>query len=103
MGQVTDDAVVDEEKIMNKALAYYGTVNQEIIVVEELSELQKEVTKDLRGKLDIDHMTEEIADAEIAIKYLKLINHIPQENVDLIKKAKLQRLRNNLICEGADL
>jgi len=39
--------------------------------IEELAELQKELTKFLRGKLRREKLIEEIADVEIALKNIK--------------------------------
>lgn len=41
---------------------YPQLVPQHVYLLEELAELQKEVTKDQRNKGDMDHIKEEIAD-----------------------------------------
>ena len=45
----------------------YG-YKQIIVAIEELSELQKELTKSLRDKIDKEHLTEEIADVKIMLE-----------------------------------
>ena len=45
---------------------------QVVVAIEELSELQKELCKTLRGKADIDHITEELADVWIMFQQMKL-------------------------------
>ena len=49
------------------ALTAYGTRNQLIVAVEELSECQKEICKVLRGDGDLEHLAEEVADATIML------------------------------------
>lgn len=41
----------ENKKVLEKAIEHYGEVNQKFVaIIEELSELQKEITKDLRGQ-----------------------------------------------------
>lgn len=54
---------------------------QEIIWVEELSELQKEITKSLRGKLRKDCMEEELADVLICLEQLKIKYNISDDEL----------------------
>ena len=57
----------DELKIYEKAISTYGKANQLTMVLEETSELQKEICKILRGEGDVDHLAEEYADVEITM------------------------------------
>lgn len=87
-----------EQTYMN-ALIRYGTGMQCIVAVEELSEAQKEICKALRGKLDKDHLAEEIADATIVLEQMRIffgINDMVCEKMD----EKIQRLDDRL--KGAD-
>nr|DAT89583.1 MAG TPA: NTP-PPase-like protein [Caudoviricetes sp.] len=36
--------------VLNSAIRTFGKENQKVVTIEELAELQKELTKDLRGK-----------------------------------------------------
>lgn len=58
------------------ALIHYGEKNQMTVALEELSECQKEICKVLRGKGDLGHLAEEIADATIMLEQLRLIFQI---------------------------
>ena len=58
------------------ALTAYGTRNQLIVAVEELSECQKEICKFLRGCGDIEHLAEEVADATIMLEQIRLMFNI---------------------------
>jgi NTP pyrophosphatase (non-canonical NTP hydrolase) len=77
----------------------YGHRNL-IIVMEELSELQKEVSKELRGKGDKYAMLEEIADVEIGKMYLKQVCNISDEDIAKAVQIKLRRLENVLEEKG---
>lgn len=66
-----------------------------IVVLEELSELQKEVTKYIRGKRDRIGMIEEMADVLIAIMYLQDICGI--ETTELYKAMNVKDNRIFLI------
>lgn len=57
--------------VYNKALERYGKETQIVVAVEELSEATKELCKFLRGKGDIDHLAEEVADAFIMLEQVE--------------------------------
>lgn len=65
-----------------------------VVAMEELSELQKEISKALRDNADINHITEEIADVEIVIEKLKKQFKISNSNIEKWKKFKKQRTKN---------
>lgn len=58
-------------KTYTNALVHYGLEKQMVVAVEELSEVQKEICKYLRGLGNADHMAEEIADATIMLEQLR--------------------------------
>lgn len=81
------------------ALNTYGIEHQIFMVFEEMSELQKELCKFLRGKEPTAQrlrIAEEIADVEIMLDQMKIYfkNH---EAVEKNKKYKLKRLKQNLL------
>lgn len=73
----------------------YGLDAQLTVVIEELSELLKEVCKVKRGMAHTDHLAEEIADVEIMCEQLRYIFDLDFA-VDAWKKAKLLRLAERL-------
>lgn len=77
------------EDIYSKAIEKFGHENQLIVAIEELSELQKELTKALRGKLRIEKLLEEIADVEIILEQLKLM----YSDCQIEKLTKISRLK----------
>lgn len=70
---------------------------QIIVAVEELSELQKELCKYLRGNCDMSHLTEEIADVEIMLEQIKLFFNIDKQLLGTLKQYKLDRTKKRLL------
>ena len=70
------------------AIRTFGIQSQVIVAIEELSELQKELTKFLRGDHDIDHISEEMADVYIMLDQLCMIF----SNLDSITEWKIKKL-----------
>lgn len=68
---------------------------QIIVAIEELSELQKELTKYQRGIGKLDHIAEEIADCEIMLKQMKILFRC-SKNVKKWEWLKLQRIEKLL-------
>lgn len=86
---------MNERKILQKAIDRWGEDAQTKMVLEEMSELQKEICKRWRGKDNLDAIAEETADVEIMLDQLKMMLDI-QEEVLAYRKAKLERLRERL-------
>ena len=63
-----------------------------IIAMEELSELQKEISKELRGKGDSTAILEELADVSIVIYYIKEICGITDDALNKAINVKKDRL-----------
>lgn len=84
-----------KNELFERARSHYGLKQQVIVAIEELSELQKELTKFLRLKADYDHIAEEIADVEICCEELK--QYFKLHNiVGTWKSQKLQRLQSRI-------
>ncbi|GAA0103258.1 nucleoside triphosphate pyrophosphohydrolase family protein [Paraclostridium bifermentans] len=63
-----------------------------VVAMEELSELTKEISKALRDKLNIENMTEEIADVEIVVDKLKKKFNISDKDIEKWKEYKKSRI-----------
>ena len=74
----------------------YGKM-QLIVAIEELSELQKELTKYIRGKSDREHLIEEIADVQLMIDELKEYFNISQISIYRMKRKKIIRTQKRLL------
>lgn len=82
-----------KQDLYNSLFDKFGSVTQLIVTIEELSELQKAITKLLRNKVTQDNitaMTEEIADVEIMLEQIKQFFKISEE-VEYQKGIKLIR------------
>lgn len=88
---------VKEETTFLKAIARYGAEVQEGVAQEECAELIQAISKKHRGKPH--NIAEEIADVEIMLEQLKIINDCENE-VKEIRKQKTKRLAENLLIGG---
>lgn len=61
------------------------------IVIEELSELQKELCKDLRGYNRREEIKEEMADVYICLQLLKEIYNFSDEDLEKMYERKMRR------------
>jgi NTP pyrophosphatase (non-canonical NTP hydrolase) len=68
-----------------------GKFFQPIMLIEEMAELQKEMTKHLRGGDNLDQIIEEIADVEVVLESIKYGLGIDQELIETIKQQKMER------------
>jgi hypothetical protein len=78
-----------------------GAKYQMGVVIEELAELTKELTKHLRNKGSAMHTCEEIADVEICLEQLKLIMPHSALQIGIFKRFKFERLQK-LYLEGGE-
>lgn len=67
------------------------TISQPVMLIEEMAELQKEMTKLLRGKGDWDHIVEEIADVEVLLDSIKYGYQISEQDIQKVKSEKMNR------------
>lgn len=87
-----------EEMTFCAALRIYGAQAQITMVFEEMSELQKELCKFLRGNTDantLSNIAEEIADVEIMLDQMKL-EFKCSDAVEEWRAQKVKRLRARL-------
>ncbi|MBC8589348.1 hypothetical protein H8707_14105 [Tissierellaceae bacterium BX21] len=88
-------AAAKEKEIYKRALDKWGTELQIVMVFEEVAELQKELSKCLRGKDNRLEIAEEIADVEIMLAQMKILFGI-HEAVERHKEYKIKRLEERL-------
>ena len=91
-------AIDRETSVCLAALTHYGVHSQIGMVFEEMSELQKELCKYLRGDANEDHICEELADVEIMLRQMKLFFD-RGDKVQRYKQAKINRLASRLELE----
>ncbi len=71
-----------------------------IIVMEELAELSKEISKELRGKGDYYNILEELADVQLSIYYVQEVCKIDNDELHKAMNIKMKRLENVLNDKG---
>lgn len=79
-----------------KAIETYGEKAQKLMAIEEMSELTKEICKDFRGKLNREHLIEEVADVLITIDQLIMMYEISEEEIVSMCIRKMNRLKERL-------
>lgn len=84
-----------KEDLYDKTIFLRGEKAQICMMFEEMSELQKELCKSIRGKQNTSTIAEEIADVEIMLEQMKLLFGIEKE-VEEFKNYKLERLAKRL-------
>ena len=87
---------MSEIEILNTAIKVYGEQAQEKVAIEECSELIQAICHKHRGR---EHnIAEEIADVEVMLEQLKIINNCRDE-VEQIRKKKIERLYQRVFDE----
>ena len=86
---------INETEVLQRALDTYGSSMQIVVMMEEMSELQKELCKNLRGRGSIEHSAEEIADVEIMLEQMKML-FLCADDVRDVRRRKVERLKVRL-------
>lgn len=86
---------INETEVLQRALDTYGSALQIAMVFEEMSELQKELCKYLRGKYSPANIAEEIADVEIMLEQMKML-FCCTDDVRNERRRKVERLKERL-------
>lgn len=84
-----------ENDVLSAAIAKWGDQAQVMMVFEEMSELQKELCKNWRGKDNAEEIADEVADVEIMLAQLKMIYGI-EDKVQKHREYKIARLARRL-------
>ena len=82
----------ERAQVYAMALDKFGADKQLVVAIEEMSEVQKEICKTIRGEVDLMHLAEEVADATIMLEQLRLMFGINGE-VCTVMDSKVERLR----------
>lgn len=69
----------ERTKVYTDALKTFGATAQLVVALEEMSEVQKEICKALRGDCNTLHLAEEVADATIMLEQVRQIFGINDE------------------------
>lgn len=79
------------ESDLIKIIDYFGIANQKVKVLEEMSELTKEVCKNLNHQFDDKALEEEIADVQIMLNQLCLICGFSKGDIEYHMNLKIKR------------
>lgn len=100
INQETPLRILLDDKHQRKVLDYYGIEHQSLIAMEELSELQKAISKAARYVTLYDihdpylrNMAEEIADVLICIRQMELYYGLPDDLILYFVHKKVERNR----------
>ena len=85
-----------DNQIYTTAIRTYGEYHQECLAMEECAELIQAINHKHRGREY--NIAEEIADVEIMLEQLKIINNCRDE-VEKIHKQKIERLYHKVYDE----
>ena len=88
-----------EKHIFRSAIDTYGAVMQITVAFEEMSELQKELCKHLRGIGSQENIAEEIADVEIMMEQMKMLFNCETAVLQMREK-KVNRLKERMEQNG---
>ena len=86
----------DDMNVLTRAIETYGKDMQTIVAIEEMAELQKELTKALRGRPNIENIIEEMADVYIMLVQIRLMYDIDINEIVNNETIKIWRLRERL-------
>ncbi len=90
---------VSERRVYTKALTTYGSDAQKKMLLEEMSELQKEICKNWRGKNNLCEIAEEMADVGIMLDQMKILFQ-NDALVQRYRNEKTERLKRRLEESG---
>ena len=98
--KIENHTVMTDDMMSNiQALHLKNTKKSEIYIVamEELSELQKEISKELRGQGDRDGILEELADVMIVCGNIMNLQKITDAELRAATAVKLDRILSKLV------
>ena len=86
----------NQESVYVKLIEKYKD-KQLIVAIEELSELQKELCKTLRGNINKENIIEELADVYIMLDQIKVYFSITSNEVEEMIDKKIERTKERLL------
>ena len=92
--------VINKSKQSTKGLLGGNGNYNLVIALEELNELDQQISKVLREKSDKSHLIEEVADVTIALQYVKQICDISETELNNAIQYKIKRLDDTINSQG---
>lgn len=84
-----------EDSVLKATIERYGENMQMVVLLEEMSELTKEICKHLRGEDNLLRIAGEAADVRIMLRQLGMILKDGDE-VRMFERAKIEQLKNRM-------
>lgn len=89
--------------IIKASIDHYGKTVQSVVCMEECCELAQAISKEMRGKPDKQHLTEEMADVLICIEMLKQMYGISNDDIERWVAIKQYRTVKRIEDEGYEI
>ncbi len=89
--------------IIKASIDHYGKTVQSVVCMEECCELAQVISKEMRGKPDKQHLTEEMADVLICIEMLKQMYGISNDDIERWVAIKQYRTVKRIEDEGYEI
>lgn len=83
-------------EILKTTISKYGKTIQTFVAIEEMSELIKELSKDMRGQNNHGALLEEVADVYLVLEQIQIMHDISDEELNGIIVKKMKRLEERL-------
>lgn len=84
------------KEVQNAVIAKYGKEHQTFVAIEEMSELMKALTKNMRGEHNRQDIVEELADVYIVLDQVMMMHGIDLDDVVRKMNEKAQRMADRL-------
>lgn len=89
---------MNEQEILREAVYTFGPTSQEKMLIEEMSELTKEICKHWRGADNVADISEEMADVQIMLDQMAIVFN-NAEQIERCRRFKLRRLQQRVFEE----
>ena len=86
----------EQVKILYDLVQKYGD-KQITICIEEMSELTKELCKNIRGHYNLDKIYEEMADVYIMLTQMQMLFQMDVEALEYMINKKIERTKERLL------
>ena len=87
---------IEQLNVLKSLVGKYGD-KQIIVCIEEMSELTKELCKNLRGHYNLDKIYEEMADVYIMLAQMQILLQMEVEGLEYMINKKIERTKERLL------
>ncbi len=88
--------IINNNGVIKLVIDMYGYKHQSVIAIEEMAELQKELSKAIRGYSNHNEIVEETADVMICLMQVREMYNLKDEELQNMINSKLERLAKRL-------